>query len=389
MLMNMRWKRTIVLSLVALAAAFLAWRFVRPLNIFVVDERFERPLQVAMPSGLDSLRAENCGRCHQAIFREWSDSMHARAWTDPYFQVDFAYDGSQQICLNCHTPLEDQQANLVRGFRDREKFRPILEPNPGFDTRLQEEGVTCAVCHVRDGKIVGPYGSDRAPHAVQADPSMTSGSGPCERCHVVPGDRWDMFYRVPPCGTVAEIEESGRESDCVGCHMAAVVRPAARGASARPGRRHLIMGGHFPEQVKRALEVRFERRGERRYAFFIRNRGAHHYVPTGTPDRHLTVELRLLDTQGRVLEETSRTLKRFVLWRPFIMDLWDSRLPYGVTRRIYFNFDREYDRQPAALDILVRYHLLDEARRRKIGYENRDPIAYPVHHERIRLNRQK
>jgi len=37
------------------------------------------------------------------------------------------------------------------------------------------------------------------------------------------------------------------------------------------------------------------------------------------------------------------------------------------------------------MDVTVRYHLLDEARRKKIGYNNADPIAYPIYHEQILL----
>lgn len=384
-LIRMRWKKPVYAALAIVAALFLVWRFIRPLNIFVVDERFERPLQVETPAGLASLRAADCGTCHQAIYREWSGSMHAKAWSDPYFQVDLLFDGSQQICLNCHTPLVDQQEHLVLGFRDRQKFRPILEPNPAFDPVLRDEGVTCAVCHVRNGMIVGPYGTDRAPHAVQADPAMTSGVKPCERCHVVPGDRWDTFYAVPPCGTVAEIAKSGREPDCIGCHMPAIRRSAAEDGPVRAGRRHLFMGGHVPDQVKKAVQVQYERRGKGRFTVTLTNIGASHFVPTGTPDRHLTLELRLLDARGAVLQEKVHTMKRYILWRPFIMDLWDSRLPYGIPRKINFTFDASGEPRPAALDITVRYHLLDEARRKRINYQNTEPIAYPVYRERVPL----
>ena len=66
--------------------------------------------------------------------------MHAKAWEDPYFQVDFAYDGSKQICLNCHTPLVNQQEDLVLGFNDADKFDPILKTNPDYDRALRDEG---------------------------------------------------------------------------------------------------------------------------------------------------------------------------------------------------------------------------------------------------------
>jgi hypothetical protein len=113
--------------------------------------------------------------------------------------------------------------------------------------------------------------------------------------------------------------------------------------------------------------------------------GASHHLPTGTPDRHLTLELRLLDAQGVVLKEKTHTLKRYILWRPLIVDLWDTRLPYGVSREYDFQFSVQGDPRPAALDVTVRYHLLDEARRRRIGYQNIEPIAYPIYHDVIPL----
>jgi hypothetical protein len=380
-------RKGIFIALVVSAAAFLAWRFVRPVNIFVVDERFERPIRAAVPEGLGSLRAEECGGCHREIYREWAGSMHAMAWEDPYFQVDFAFDGSQQICLNCHTPLEDQQEGLVLGFRDREKLNPVLEPNPEYDPALRDEGVIGAVCHVKDGKIVGPFETNAAPHPVSVDPEMTRGVKPCARCHVVSGQRWDTFYRIPPCGTVAEIKEKGQEPDCVGCHMPRMTRPAAHGADAREGGRHLFQGGHSPKRVSRALRVErrkvaHEDRGTMEYEFKITNTGAAHYLPTGTPDRHLTLEFRLLDGKEKTIKEKTYTMKRYIMWRPFIVDLRDTRLTYGEPRTYSFEFDPE---EALALDVTVRYHLLDEKRRKKIGYENKDSISYPVYGRRIYL----
>lgn len=383
-------RKGIFIAIAVSAAAFLAWRFVRPLNIFVVEDRFERPMRAAVPDGLGSLSAEECRGCHREIYREWTGSMHAMAWEDTYFQADFAFDGSQQICLNCHTPLEDQQEGLVLGFRDRDKLKPVLEPNPEFDPALRSEGVNCAVCHVKDGKIVGPFETDAAPHPVFVDPEMARGVKPCERCHVVSGKRWDTFYRIPPCGTVAEVKERGRKPDCVGCHMPRITRPAAQGAEAREGGRHLFQGGHSPKRVSNALRVErgkavHEDRGTIKYEFTLTNTGAAHYLPTGTPDRHLTLELRLLDEAGNAVKEKTFTMKRHILWRPFIIDLGDTRLPYGEPRTYSFEFERD---SAALLEVVVRYHLLDEKRREKIGYENTEPISYPVYSRRIHLKGQ-
>jgi len=93
----------------------------------------------------------------------------------------------------------------VLGFADKEKWQPILAPNPDFDVVLQHEGVTCTACHLRDGKIVGVLGITDAPHPVS---QLDNPNRICIRCHVVEGDRWDTFLRFPPCGTVAEINSS-------------------------------------------------------------------------------------------------------------------------------------------------------------------------------------
>ncbi|MBI4539178.1 MAG: hypothetical protein HY704_06700 [Gemmatimonadetes bacterium] len=379
---------------VVVAVAFLVYRMVRPMNIFVVGEHFERPIPVTTPpQGLRSLSAALCGGCHSAIYQEWADSRHAKAWSDPYFQVDFAFDGSQQICLNCHTPLQNQQEHLVLGFRDRAKFEPILAPNEAFDGALRNEGVTCAVCHVKDGVIIGPYGDTAAAHSTRRDSAMTDGIGACQRCHVVSGNRWDTFYRIPPCGTVAEITEgtAGR-IHCTTCHMPGVERPVWNGGQPRSGRRHLWRGGQDPEAVRRALVVRVSvtADGRSRMTASIRlaNAGAAHYLPTGTPDRHLTVDVRVTDRDGTVLKARTHTLRRTIMWRPFIVDLWDTRLASGAERTYTFTYRRDSDPPPAELDVEVRYHLLDEARRRRIGYENEEPIAYTVYRWRLQATEE-
>jgi hypothetical protein len=383
-------RRALWIVLCSLVSAFFLWRLIRPLNIFVVDDRFERPVAVATPEGLKSVSARECRACHEDIYREWATSMHARAWQDPYFQVDFKFDGSQQICLNCHTPLENQQENLVVGFRDRAKFKPLLKPNPAYDPTLREEGVTCAICHVRDGKIVGPFASETAPHPVVVDPDMASGFGPCARCHIVTNSRWDVFYRIPPCGTVAEISETGQRPDCIGCHMPPVVRPYAGGGVPRSGRRHLFQGGHVPEMVRSALEVSQRMKelggGKVTCVVSLTNVGAAHFLPTGTPDRHLSLELRLLDGKGKTIKQETFLMRRYILWRPFIVDLKDTRLPRGKPMVFSFEFSRQGRNPPGSLEVTVTYHLLDERRRKRIGYENKEPIAYPVFRQTIALN---
>jgi hypothetical protein len=429
--------RKAILLLVLLLAIFMAWRFIRPLNVFVVTEAFERPEDTSViPQPLAGLGAGECAVCHQDFYAEWRTTMHSQAWTDPYFQTDWQFDRSQQICKNCHIPLDRQQEHLVLGFRDKDKWDPILAPNPDFDPKLQHEGVTCAACHLREGKIIGVLGIEDAPHPVKKidDPNTV-----CVRCHVVEGERWDTFFRFPPCGTVAEIQanpysrltpgdietlqdasgsppevplagatdlalpskhqrgESGEVvlSDksalgCVQCHMPLVQRPLVEGGQVRPVRRHLWRGGHDPDMVKSGLEVQLEEAaGEspdsRRFVLTLTNVGAAHYLPTGTPDRFLSINFSLLDREGVVLKTQRHTARRTVIWRPFIVDLWDTRLPRWQPRSYEFSVPVTNTSDSAAVEAVVRYHLLDEKRRKRIGYDNKEPIAYDVFRQTVPL----
>jgi hypothetical protein len=386
-----RWLRPklLVFAVLAAFAAFLAWRFVRPMNIFVVSEAFERPIDTAgLDPALGTLRAAECGACHPDAYRDWKDTIHAAAWTDPYYRVDWEFDGRQQICDNCHIPIDRQQEHRVLGFRDRDKWDPILAPNPAFDPALKLEGVTCAGCHLRDGKILGPRGSPGAPHP---SAKFSEANESCLRCHVVQGERWDTFYRMPPCGTIAEIAagegrftaRSGEYAvrdlaglGCVQCHM-----PKDDRAAQAP-RRHTWRGGHDRETVRSALSASLTEsvgeHGSRIAELVLANTGAAHFLPTGTPDRHLTVRLRALDAGGRVLGEATDTLERTIMWRPFIVDLWDTRLARGEPRR----YTLELSPQARAVEAEVRYHLLGEPRRKRIGYQPETPISYVIFEQR-------
>ncbi|MBE9567651.1 MAG: hypothetical protein IMF14_03070, partial [Proteobacteria bacterium] len=391
---------------------FLGWRFIRPMNIFLVDERFAWPVDTSQtPEVLTDLSAKQCANCHPDFYDEWQTTIHSQAWTDPYFQTDWQFDKRQHNCRLCHTPLDKQQPQKVLSYRDVDKWDPVLEDNPEFDKDLQHEGVTCAACHYRNGKIVGVIGDTDAPHPVKKlqDPNQI-----CVRCHIVEGERWDTFFRFPPCGTVAEIRSTLKDTadpgsvsttdmepspdnkvtdnmsegsstidyrslGCVQCHMPALERPLVAGGKSRMTRQHLWRGGHDPEMVKSALSFDFndidstgdQDREKRVFRLMITNTGAAHYVPTGTPDRHLTVQLRILDAQDKVLDEENYSIKRTLMWRPFIIDLWDNRLKRWSPQ--HYEIETDNDGKAVKAEAIVKYHLLDEKRRQRIGYENKTP----------------
>ncbi len=422
-------KRWLLIIVLLLLTGFLSWRFIRPMNIFVVDDRFAWPVDTTQtPEVLGNLSAGECAACHQTFYDEWRTTIHSQAWIDPYFQTDWQFDNAQHICRLCHTPLDRQQPHKVLGYRDKDKWDPILEDNPDFSPELQHQGVTCAACHYRDGKIVGVLGNTQAPHPVR---KLDSPNEVCVRCHIVEGERWDAFFRFPPCGTVAEItrtqqqtpspealqkltqlltpeqlKQAGQQETrkgtsgeiagvdiaslgCVQCHMPLAKRPLVKGGVVRNTRQHLWRGGHDPAMVKKALtiafaEVKQTEEDTRVFQLTLANTGAAHYVPTGTPDRYLTVHLRLLDKQNKVLDERHYTIKRTVMWRPFIVDLWDTRLPRWQPRQYRLEVPANSD--AVKVEAEISYHLLAESRRKRIDYKNTTPISYEVFREQIPLN---
>lgn len=365
---------------------YLGWRMVRPMNIFTITDEFAFPIAETRVPAMPALNAATCGACHQKIYREWQSSIHAQAWQDPLFQAYNRHDGYQQICLNCHTPLQNQQRNLVKGHRDRARKKPILVKNPDFSPTLRREGVTCAACHVRNGKIHGPFGNLNAPHPSVQDSAFIRQGEVCKRCHLVDQDRWDtFFYSEGPCGTYEDLKQlmiKGVRKDvgCYSCHMPAVDRPLIPGWPVRPGRSHLWRGGHSPEMVSSALDITFRRSGPDQFQVTLLNKGAGHRLPTGAPMRYLLVSFRSYDAAGKLLRQKNYRLRRNVIWRPFVIDLPDGRLePYKIRK---FQFEPDPSRAQR-VEARVGYHLMPEKERREIRADRSVPIEYELFRQEL------
>ena len=75
-----------------------------------------------------------------------------------------------------------------------------------------------------------------------------------------------------------------------------------------------------------------------------------------------------------------------MMWRPFIIDLKDTRLPYGEPRQYSMEYSTGEFSNAAAIEVKVRYHLVNQSRIKRINYQSREPIDYEVFSKRIDLN---
>jgi hypothetical protein len=284
----------------------------------VVDDR--PPWRVRGPGGLEPiepgtrapelLRASACASCHAAEHAEWSASRHARAWTNGIFQREYR-DVPRRWCVHCHAPLTPQVAEVAAGR--------------GASTGgIADDGVSCAVCHVRGGKLVSRRRGADSPHdtIVRAD---FGSAAFCADCHQFAFPRFGDdrepvgLSAFPMQDTVAQFQRGpygAASHGCLDCH----------GSRAS----HAFPGAHDPGLLRGAVRHEVCRDGDD-VVLALRNTGAGHNVPTGDVHRHMLARLWRSSAPehlaevflGRRFEPVAGGGKRAT---------WDSTLPPGVRR---------------------------------------------------------
>ncbi len=390
----------ILLLLLIAGGIYVFYTEIRPTVIFGLREDYAHAIPFQqVPVGLNSLKAEECGSCHQEIYDEWKTSMHAQAFTDPFFQAYWKKDRQVWVCLNCHTPLENQQPTLIQDIPRGRVEKAVQIQNYRYDSDYQQEGVTCAACHVRDGVIWGPYDDSAAPHPTRYDPSFRT-TQVCYRCHnVVSGPT--QFYNVGPCGTYAEAEGEffikERGFTCQSCHMPEVQRPVAKDSPIRYGRKHLWRGGHDPDMIQKAIAVQVRADpsspdpGDKvTLTLTLINAGAGHKIPTGDPDRFFTVDFIVKDSAGNMVEQQTNTMGRWILWQPVIWEVYDNRLLPLASRDYSFDYRVPNEEKGWSVITRIRYHILTDAQhqmlRERYELTGDDPYVFTVYEREFPLN---
>lgn len=289
------------------------------------------------PKGLKSIRAEDCGVCHVEIYREWKASTHAHALSDLQFQAEMTKSPKTSwLCLNCHTPLLNQVENVAVDVRNRSTSDPVLTKNAKADAVLRKEAVTCAVCHVKDGYVVGPYGNTNAPHPVKRDEALLA-VDTCAACHQATAVYTDTL--VCTFDTAAEWKASPyakQGKGCSSCHMPAVERPLVAGGPVRSTRQHFFGGGMIPKTLGQpatnnrsglTVEVLTAVRNATNVNVRVRLKNAYagHKLPTGDPERHIRIEVDLMN-DGKVLETQPIRIGQQWEWWPKAKRIADTRL---------------------------------------------------------------
>ncbi len=338
-----------------------------------------------LPEGIASLSSKQCGVCHQTHYNEWKLSTHAQAWTDKQFQAELKKETSPFMCINCHIPLQNQQEYIIKGLIDGDIYKPVKELNPKFDYDLQQEGINCASCHVRDGAIIGPTGTTKAPHKTVKDTEHLS-ENLCIGCHnavavITPdlvcsfetGDEWKAG---PYYG----------KKNCLDCHMEPVNREIVKGYGKRESRFHYFPGSGIPKSdtieakmlnglviYPSVLKKNYSINDSITYTLTVKNELAGHRVPTGDPERFFLIFFQLKNEKGEVVSEKIDRIGEHWEWHPEAKKLSDNNLYPNEERAFYFSVNPSH-KGTYTLTVKVTKHRLSQ----KHADYNKLDESYPL-----------
>jgi len=210
-----------------------------------------------------------CLACHAEPGREWSDSWHSRAWSDPDVRA-LSNDFANADCIDCHAP------------------RPVFET--GLGQRVlprvghRQQGVDCIACHLLPESIGGGVAGTLDDPTAPCRPRATTDLARAELC----GACHDQHQTVQQWRASRWASEG---VDCLDCHM------PFRGADESRGRDHTMVGAHSIELVRSAVELR-ARRTDGGVLVEVENVGAGHHFPTDERSRAADVFWRPLGTRA-------------------------------------------------------------------------------------------
>jgi len=252
------------------------------------------------PGGFTS--AEICSGCHKDIHASWSESVHARASTNPGFSsaLQAAPPRERAMCLSCHAPTT------------------LVTKSTNTDDPLVQEGITCSFCHAVTGAkdrwsmdmyTVDPGQTMRGPFQYASSPGHDTEYSPlhrtallCAPCHQMTNAKGVAVLATYDEWKAGPWPRQGVQ--CQDCHMALVKGSVAEDIpkpvlASEQDRRlinlHRLVGGSALGQLRRALTARVKRSdreaGTIKLDVEVRNDAAGHRAPTGLPSRSIVLKV--------------------------------------------------------------------------------------------------
>ncbi len=331
------WLMAVMLSAMGLMLIAASSNDGLPINYFQLPQAISTTTNKAHADLrlVDNMRPEACAQCHQAQFEAWKHSRHAHAYS-PGLVGQFPSMGhsNSNDCLVCHAPLVqqlyrdagDMQATLATLLRHPEGFSSDAD----LDSKqaalpLRHAGVTCAVCHVRNGQRFGPprRNNDEVGHlngAAHGGFTATKDfekSQFCAACHQFPQSY--AIHGKPLENTVYEWKQSYFASEgvqCQGCHM--------------PDRVHAFKGIHDKQMVLSGLDFQLEKQGDVA-VLKITSKHIGHAFPTYVTPK-VMIHAEAFNQHGVILQTWQWEIVRKVAYENGWKEIKDARLMPNQSR---------------------------------------------------------
>lgn len=367
---------------------------------------------VSRLSPSDFTSATECGKCHEEIYNQWSQSMHSRSVSDPVYRAVFREmmtqtSGKQKaFCLSCHAPVASVSGKFI-GDDSAMNWDAL--------NTIESQGVTCDFCHTISGNenlgkniSVGAYvfprrGSTAVKYGRHADAQNSNHAVDpsrflinaefCSVCHKfkhpLAGVEIQSTYQEWLKGPYAK---EGRR--CQDCHMPAYSgRVVTSGGNQRSEIHAHVFAGGRSEMLKKAVTLTvwgIQKSGDPKrpstvdVTVNLANSGAGHVIPTGLPGlREMVLEVIVLRGPGDILgHQTASYGQRLVKddgtnalpWEPFSR-IEDNRISPRQSSQRRFRFSL-----PAAVEkpVMVRAYLrmmpVSAAMARRLNLQPEPPL---------------
>lgn len=353
---------------------FIFFIFFVVLLILLSSSSFAR--EKGIPEGVFS-PSQECGNCHNNIYQDWSNSMHAKAIEDQVFKSDYLYaldESGEKIrayCLSCHSPTVGYTGDIY------------------LKNQISREGINCDFCHsvqsvdlgnpkdpfkVNPGVTeYGPYRNASSLAHVAAYSELHTQSEFCAGCHQLKNSNGVLVL-----GTYSEWKQSpypDKNTECQNCHMPKVLGMPIVDLKVKRSElnmtSHLFLGGHSEINLQHAATLRTELKVEQGKALvtvFVTNAESGHKLPTGMPARKIILQVKLLDKKGEKIDQKEKVYQKVLLDQrgevltesyKMIMDaasvLSDNRIAPKETRLEKFEFDLPSRIIPFSVESTLRY----------------------------------
>ena len=308
-----------------------------------------------LPEEAPFLSARACQSCHAQTVAEWEKSRHAQAWTNPLFQEGYIAE-PDPTCVYCHAPHKEQWKEIQKNQAWVESMHPekgsLLHHPFKYPEPKAEEGITCATCHVRSGRMIASEEKPHAAHPITVDPRLKT-SVFCKDCHDFPiFERDDGVLHVSSTKMQTtyqewqEWNEEGGGKECQSCHM--------------PNGNHEFHGGNHRTFLHSSIKIELQKVGDKAQ-FTIRSHDVGHHLPTGDLFRHLTLDFMIdgewkeMMTIGRDFSlewdggKFTKVLVSDTSLRPNIPQVYTHPWKTGTQWRLVYHYGSKVDEMRALL----------------------------------------